>query len=305
MSLPATSALEAWLAHLGGERRLSAHTIDAYQRDVSAFLGFLTGHLGHEPFVADLFQLNAGDLRGYLARRRTGSKGLSDRSLARALASIRTFFRWLDKTGQGSNAALGLVRGPKVKPGLPRPVTISSAFDLIDAAETEADEPWMAARDAAILTLLYGCGLRISEALDLKGADNPLPDTLRILGKGNKVRLVPTLPTTQRALADYAAACPYALTPDGPLFRGARGGALHPTIVQQLVRKLRGALGLPSTVTPHALRHSFATHLLAGGGDLRAIQELLGHASLSTTQRYTEVDQAGLMRAFAAAHPRA
>ena len=305
MNLPATSALEAWLAHLSGERRLSAHTIDAYQRDVGTFLGFLIGHLGHEPTVTDLSRLSAGDVRGYLARRRAGSEGLGDRSLARALASIRTFFRWLDKTGQGSNAALGLVRGPKVKPGLPRPVTISTAFELIDGAETEANEPWMAARDAAILTLLYGCGLRISEALGLKGADNPLPETLRVLGKGNKSRLVPTLPTTRQALADDAAACPYALTPEGPLFRGARGGALHPTLVQKLVRKLRGALGLPNTVTPHALRHSFATHLLAGGGDLRAIQELMGHASLSTTQRYTEVDQAGLMRAYAAAHPRA
>lgn len=305
MSVAASSALGAWLEHLAGERRLSGHTVEAYRRDVSAFLGFLVGHLGGEPLLEDLATLSAADLRGYLARRRSGPDPLADRSIARALASIRTFFRWLDKTGQGSNAALGLVRGPRVKPGLPRPVTISSAFDLIDRAEAEATEPWIAARDSALLTLLYGCGLRISEALALTGASSPLPETLRITGKGNKTRMVPTLAAARDAIADYASVCPYALAPAGPLFRGVRGGALHPTVVQKLVRTLRGALGLPTSVTPHALRHSFATHLLAGGGDLRAIQELMGHASLSTTQRYTEVDQAGLMKAYFAAHPRA
>lgn len=297
----ARCAWHAWLAH---ERRLADHTLEAYGRDVDAFLGFLVQHRGEDLTLADLADLSASDLRAYLARRRQANTPFGDRSVARALAGIRSFFSFLERRRGLNNPGLNMVRGPRLKPTPPRPVSAAAAFDLIDLAET-ASQAWIGARDTAVLTLLYGCGLRISEALSLTGKDDPLPRTLRITGKGQKTRLVPTLPAARDAIADYVRLCPYPITRDGPLFRGARGGPLKARLVQAAMANLRGQLGLPETATPHALRHAFATHLLQAGGDLRAIQELLGHASLSTTQRYMEIDPAQMMAVFSRAHPRA
>ena len=226
--------------------------------------------------------------------------------MSQALSAIRTFHRWLDRRCGMANDALALVRGPRVKPGAPRPVTEDQARGLITEAAEDIDrDDWEAARDEAVLTLLYGCGLRISEALSLRRADAPLRDSIRIVGKGSKERVVPVLPVVREAVDAYVAALPFALSPDEPLFRAHRGGPLGPRPVQALMQRLRGRLGLPDSATPHALRHSFATHLLGAGADLRSIQELLGHASLSTTQRYTAVDAAGLLSIYAKAHPRA
>ncbi len=294
-----------WIAHLTHERRFAPASLEAYERDVAAFLEFLAGHLGGEVGGADLASLEPRDLRAYLAYRRQGEDALSDRSISRALAAIRSFFRFLDRRAGLSNARVSLVRGPKLKRALPRPVSESAALALIAEAATTHETPWIAARDAALITLLYAAGLRISEALALTGADNPLPDTLRISGKGGKQRLAPMLPAARDAIALYASLCPFALTHDMPLFRGARGGPMSARIAQSLMQSLRGALGLPSSATPHALRHAFATHLLSAGGDLRAIQELLGHESLSTTQGYVDVDFFRLVEVFRAAHPRA
>ena len=294
-----------WVAHLADERRFSAHSVEAYARDVGAFLDFLGQHFGGGVDGAALARLEPRDLRAYLAFRRSGDDALSDRSLSRALAAIRGFFRWLDRRKAISNPRLSLVRGPKLKPTLPRPVSEKAARDLIAEAETAGAEPWIGARDAALITLLYAAGLRISEALALTGADRPLPETLRIHGKGGKERLAPMLPVTRDAIEHYASLCPFALDRAGPLFRGARGGALSPRIAQALMAHLRARLGLPSSATPHALRHSFATHLLTHGADLRAIQDLLGHESLSTTQRYAAVDAEKILAAYRAAHPRA
>jgi integrase/recombinase XerC len=302
---PATPLLGAWTQYLAQERRFSPHTVEAYGRDVAAFLGFLVEHLGEEPSPSALAKLEPQDLRAYLAYRRQGDAPLRDRSLSRALAAIRAFYRWLEKRHGVENARIGLVRGPRLKQTLPRPVSEASALALIGEAEIDSDIPWIAARDAAVVTLLYAAGLRISEALSLTGADHPLPETLRILGKGGKTRLAPILPAARDAVSVYVRACPFAIAGDTPLFRGAKGGPLSPRIVQALMARLRVRLGLPDSATPHALRHSFATHLLAGGGDLRTIQELLGHASLSTTQRYADVDSEGLIAAYKAAHPRA
>lgn len=299
---PASQAFGRWLTHLERERRLSPLTVEAYERDVRAFLAFLVDHLGGEPTLEALASLTPQDLRAYLARRR--QDGLGDRSVLRALAAIRAFFGWLERRLGIENARLKLVRGPRAKPGLPRPVSEDAAAAMLDEAGTH-DEPWIAARDAAVLTLLYAGGLRISEALALTGAENPLPASLRVLGKGGKERIVPMLPAAAEAIARYATLCPFALNRDQPLFRGVRGGALSPRAVQLRVAELRARLGLPASATPHALRHAFATHLLAHGGDLRAIQELLGHASLSTTQRYADVEIARALAAYRAAHPRA
>lgn len=302
---PAEQALGLFLAHIAEERRFAAHSIAAYQRDLAAFLGFLSGHLGEPPTLAHLEGLLPQDLRAYLAHRRQGQDRLGDRSIARALSAIRSFYRWLDARGGIANARLSLVRGPRLKPLLPRPVDETAAAALLaDAAEDVDAEPWIAARDAAVLTLLYAAGLRISEALSLKGRDHPLPESLRITGKGGKVRIAPVLAVAREAVAAYVAACPHALDADGALFRGARGGPLSPRIVQAKMSALRARLGLPASATPHALRHAFATHLLANGGDLRAIQELLGHESLSTTQKYADVDAQLLIAAYDAAHPR-
>ncbi|MGH6952461.1 MAG: tyrosine recombinase XerC [Vitreimonas sp.] len=301
----ASALLSQWIAHLRDERRFAANSLEAYERDVGAFLGFLSGHLGGEPSAHDLAELEPRDLRAYLAHRRQGSDALADRSISRALAAIRGFCRYLERRHGVANARLALVRGPKLKRALPRPVSETAARNLIaDAADAAAQE-WLGARDAALVTLLYAAGLRISEALARTGADLPLPEMLRVRGKGGKERLVPLLAAARDAVERYAALCPYALTADAPLFRAARGGAMSARMAQALMEHLRGRLGLPSSATPHALRHAFATHLLARDGDLRAIQELLGHESLSTTQAYTSVEAQKILQRYRRAHPRA
>jgi integrase/recombinase XerC len=297
----------AWLNALARERRLSPKTVEAYGRDLRQFLAFLTLHLGEAPSVSAIIRLKPLDIRAFLAARR--AEGIESRSLMRQLAALRSFARHLEREGHGTASAFAAIRTPKVDKNLPRPLSASSAVAVTDA-ETRASEnrkPWILARDAAVLSLLYGAGLRISEALGLQRRDAPVNglDTITVTGKGGKMRSVPVIPPIQRAVEEYLQLCPYAIPPEGPLFVGARGGPLSPRIIQLAVEELRGALGLPDSATPHALRHSFATHLLAKGGDLRGIQELLGHASLSTTQLYTKVDAARLMDAFNAAHPRA
>jgi integrase/recombinase XerC len=300
------SALHAeWVAHLRDERRFAANSVEAYERDVAAFLGFLTQHLGGEAKAADLAQLEPRDLRAYLAHRRQGADALADRSISRALAAIRGFFRFLERRHGLVNARLSLVRGPKLKRSLPRPVSEDAAFALIAEAGDAAPQAWIGARDAALITLLYASGLRISEALALTGADRPLPETLRVVGKGGKERLAPILAAAREAVERYAELCPYALTRDEPLFRAVRGMAMSPRMAQALMAELRERLGLASSATPHALRHAFATHLLANGADLRAIQELLGHESLSTTQGYAAVETQKILQTYRAAHPRA
>jgi integrase/recombinase XerC len=273
---------------------------------VRAYLAFLEQHFGGAPDLQGLGQVTAADLRAYLAARRTGARPLSARSASQALSAIRAFHRFLDARLGVGNTAIALVRGPRVRPGAPRPVSEDQAAGLLVEAGMGEDAPaWAPLRDQAVLTLLWGCGLRISEALSLKRRDAPLAEALRITGKGGKTRLAPVLPAVREAVDAYAAALPQTLAPDDALFRAARGGPLRPRQVQALMQRLRGRLGLSDRATPHALRHSFATHLLGAGADLRSIQELLGHASLSTTQRYTAVDAAGLMSAYAKAHPRA
>lgn len=304
--MTAASALfSEWIAHLRDERRFAANSVEAYERDVSAFLDFLQSHLGGEADGRALAELEPRDLRAYLAYRRQGPDALADRSISRALAAIRSFFRYLERRHGIANARLALVKGPRLKATLPRPVSEAAARNLISEAHAAARDDWIGARDAALMTLLYASGLRISEALALDGGDRPLPDTLRVLGKGGKERLVPLLAAAREAVERYAALCPFALTEDAPLFRAARGGAMTPRMAQALMQALRERLGLPSSATPHALRHAFATHLLANGGDLRAIQDLLGHESLSTTQRYTSVEVQKILQSYRRAHPRA
>jgi integrase/recombinase XerC len=299
--------IESWLTHLGDERRYSPKTLEAYRRDVLQFLEFLAEHLGGAPSLHDLAALKPADVRAFMARRR--AKGIGSRSLMRTLAGMRGFARYLERNGKGKVGALAAVRAPKIGKTLPRPLPIAAARRIADSEllAGDATEPWVNARDAAVLALLYGSGLRISEALDLKRADfgTGARDAITVTGKGRKQRMVPVLPQVQKLVAGYVALCPYDLPPDGPLFVGAKGGPLVARVVQLAMARLRGALGLAETATPHALRHSFATHLLARGGDLRAIQELLGHASLATTQIYTEVDAERLIEAYRNAHPRA
>ena len=304
--MTAAEALQAWLQHLAHERRSSPRTIEAYGDAVRRYLDFLQQHRGGALSLADLGTVPAADVRAFLAFRRQGRHPLSPRSLSQALSAIRSLHRFLDRRLGIPNAALELVKGPRVKPSAPRPVTEDQARGLIFEADADPDlEPWEAARDAALLTLLYGCGLRISEALALRRKDAPLGASLRVLGKGSKVRIAPVLPQVAEAIEAYVRVLPFALEPEEPLFRAKRGGPYPPRRAQALMQRLRGRLGLPSSATPHALRHSFATHLLGAGADLRSIQELLGHASLSTTQRYTGVDAAGLLAAYSKAHPRA
>jgi integrase/recombinase XerC len=300
--------LVRWLAHLGAERRMSALTVEAYRGDVARFLAFLAEHLGGPPRLAALARIEVRDVRAFMAARR--AEGISSRSLMRTLAAARSFARFLERNGKGKVGALAAVRSPKVPRTLPKPLGVAAARRVTDAEVRAGEnrEPWILARDAAVLALLYGSGLRISEALGLKRNDVPEPgkgDTIVVTGKGNKTRMVPVLPQVLGLVAEYAALYPGALPPERPLFRGARGGPLSPRIVQLTMERLRGALSLPDSATPHALRHSFATHLLARGGDLRAIQELLGHASLSTTQIYTAVDAERLIEVYRSAHPRA
>jgi integrase/recombinase XerC len=304
--MSAIGALQDWLSYLAQERRASPRTVEAYSECVGRYLGFLQRHRGGALSLTDLGGVEPSEMRAYLAYRRQGDRPLSPRSLAQALSAIRAFHTWLDRRRGVANPAIALVRGPRVKPGLPRPVTEDQARGLLlEAADDDNQAPWEAARDTAVLTLLYGCGLRISEALSLKRSDAPLRDSIRMVGKGSKERIAPVLPVVREAVDRYVVLLPFALEPDEPLFRAHRGGALGPRPVQALMQTLRGRLGLPDTATPHALRHSFATHLLGAGADLRSIQELLGHASLSTTQRYTAVDAASLLNAYAKAHPRA
>jgi len=302
----AREALALWLEHLAHERRSSPRTLEAYGFAASRYIAFLEQHRGEAISLATLGQLTAGEIRAWLAHLRQGERPLSPRSLSQALSAIRTFHRFLDRRLDAPNPAIALVRGPRVKPGAPRPVSEDQARGMLAEPGLDPDrEAWEAARDEAVLTLLYGCGLRISEALSLKRSDAPLPDSLRILGKGSKTRIVPVLPAVREAIDAYLAEAPFAIAPDEPLFRAKRGGPLSPRHVQATVQNLRGRLGLPASATPHALRHSFATHLLGAGADLRSIQELLGHASLSTTQRYTQVDAAALLNAYSKAHPHA
>jgi len=338
-----TAEISRWLGYLGAERRMSPKTLEAYRRDVGQFLDFLAGHLGGAPSLKALAKLSPADVRAFMAARR--SDGLSSRSLMRVLAGARSFARFLERNGKGKVGALSAVRAPKVGKTLPKPLAIAAAKRIADTGlrAGEQCEPWIIARDAAVLGLLYGSGLRISEALSLKRKDfggaacfqaewapvsrpesaptkdsgarsdakpdstfaERAPDAITVTGKGNKTRMVPVLPQVAKLITDYVALCPIDLGADDALFVGARGGPLNPRILQLAMARLRGALGLPDTATPHALRHSFATHLLARGGDLRAIQELLGHASLSTTQIYTAVDSERLLEVYDSAHPRA
>src|SRR5947199_1816355 len=307
-SADVAAELRRWLAHLSAERRMSPKTVEAYERDVRQFLGFLTEHTGEQVSLKALAAVAPRDVRAFMASRRLD--GIGSRSLMRSLAGARSFARFLERNGKGKVGALAAVRSPKLPKTLPKPLTASSAKRLIDTdlRAGEEREPWVLARDAAVLALLYGSGLRISEALGLTREAVPAPgegDVITVRGKGNKARMVPVLPRVLKLIADYVALCPYDLPAEGPIFVGARGGALSPRIVQLTMARLRGALGLAETATPHALRHSFATHLLARGGDLRAIQELLGHASLSTTQIYTAVDSEQLLQVYRSAHPRA
>ena len=297
--------INRWLNYLGAERRMSPKTLEAYARDVSQFLDFLAGHLGGAPSLKALAKLSPADVRAFMAARR--GEGLSSRSLMRVLAGARSFARFLERNSKGKVGALSAVRAPKIPKTLPKPLAIAAARRISDTELRAGEErkPWIIARDAAVLGLLYGSGLRISEALSLKRKDFGASDAITVTGKGNKTRMVPVLPQVAKLIADYVELCPIDLPADSMLFVGVRGGPLNPRIVQLAMATLRGALGLPDTATPHALRHSFATHLLARGGDLRAIQELLGHASLSTTQIYTAVDSERLLEVYASTHPRA
>lgn len=287
---------------------MSIKTVEAYRRDALQFLAFLSHHLAGRVTLRNLATLSPADLRAFMAARRT--KGISGRSLMRALAGLRSFARFLERDGKGKVGALAAVRAPKIAKTLPKPLAVATAKRLADAdlRAGETREPWVLSRDAAVLALLYGSGLRISEALGLKRKDVPAPgagEVIVVTGKGNKRRMVPVLAKVLQLITDYVALCPYDLPADGPLFVGAKGGPLSPRIIQLVMQRLRGALGLPDTATPHALRHSFATHLLSRGGDLRAIQELLGHASLSTTQIYTGIDSENLIDVYRNTHPRA
>lgn len=295
-------ALARWLDHLKAIDGAADRTVDAYRADVLGFLAFLQLHRGETAGLGPLARVTVSDMRSWMAHER--GRGLSARSLARALSSVKGFMRWLgDREGFDPTAALS-ARAPRFRKKLPRPLEVDAARAMLETVEMQAPEPWIAARDAAVVTLLWGCGLRISEALSLDGREHPLGPSLRIVGKGGKERIVPVIPPARAAVAGYVAACPFPPEPGRPLFRGARGGPLNPRLVQKAMERARLQLGLPSTATPHALRHSFATHLLTAGGDLRAIQELLGHASLSTTQAYTAVDTARLMEVYERTHPR-
>ena len=301
------SAIEDWRAWLAHERRISNHTLDAYSRDLGSFLRFTAEHLGYAPGLQDFRALELADFRGFLADRQT--RGLARSSTARAMSTLRNFFKFIERQGLVENAAIGSIKTPKVPRSVPKALDEVDALETVSVIEDLSEEPWIGKRDAAVLFLLYGCGLRIGEALGLDRDQVAEPgdamDTIVVTGKGDKQRLVPVLPVVTKALGDYIDACPHDLALDGPLFVGKRGKRLSARMIQRQMGRVRALLGLPETATPHALRHSFATHLLAGGGDLRTIQELLGHASLSTTQRYTEVDAGRLKSVYDGAHPRA
>ena len=299
----AARAAANWLRYLASELRAAPKTIEAYGRDLRQFFQFLQGHLGGAPRLVDLETLTTGDFRSFLAHRRNA--GTESRSLSRQLSALRSFYLFLERTGTLKNSALSALRSPKIAHSVPKPLSPEAARRLIAPEATDDGDilPWIAARDTAVLTLLYGCGLRISEAVALS-ANDLSRDPMMITGKGGKARLVPVLPVAREAIAAYQALCPFSVAPKAPLFRGLKGGPLNARNIQLLIARLRGALGLPDSATPHALRHSFATHLLSNGADLRAIQELLGHASLSTTQIYTEVNRTHLFEQYMKAHPR-
>jgi integrase/recombinase XerC len=298
------AAIEQWLNWLAHERRSSVHTVGAYARDVKDLLRFLEGYRGEAPSLAGFAAADRNDFRSWMAAR--SNRGIEAASTARALSAVKNLARFLAKRGLAANGALSGMRNPKLPRSVPKPLNTVEAEDALEAVTDLHEAEWIGKRDLAVLTLLYGCGLRISEALGLSRREAPKAGaSLRIKGKGGKTRMVPVLPVVAEAIADYLKALPIPCEPEGPLFLGAKGRRLSPRLVQLAMQKLRLQLGLPEIATPHALRHSFATHLLAGGGDLRAIQELLGHSSLSTTQRYTEVDAARLLAVYNAAHPRA
>jgi len=291
--------LERWRAHLALDRRRSAHTVRAYVATAERLLDWMAETGGADALPAALGKLVVSDLRAYLAGRR--ADGIGNASTARELSALRGFLRFVG----GEEAKVPVMRGPRVKPGVPRPVSPDDVLELAQEVADEARLPWIAARDWAVLLLLYGAGLRIGEALSLTGAIRPPGEVLRVTGKRGKTRIVPLLPQVRDAIEDYLRLCPWPISRDAPLFRGARGGALDPAIIRRAVRRARRSLGLPERTTPHALRHSFATHLLGRGADLRSLQELLGHASLSSTQIYTQVDAAHLLDVYRNAHPRA
>ena len=293
--------LAAWQRELGSVRRLAANTLEAYSRDVGQFLSFLAGHTGGPVTLATLKELRGADIRAFMAQRRTESLG--SRSLARVLSALKSFFRFLEREGVVATEALNVIRTPKMPKSLPKALTVIEARQTIAETESLEERPWVAARDMAVLSLCYGAGLRISEALALTAGDLE-SQVLRVTGKGGKVRLVPLIEAVRKSIDLYLELCPFKSWPEEPLFRGVKGGVLSPRLIQQRMVQLRSALGLPPSATPHALRHSFATHLLGRGGDLRAIQELLGHAGLSTTQIYTAVDTDRLLESYRKAHPR-
>lgn len=298
-----TAALGDWLDHQRALKGAAANTITAYQTDLLGFLNFMTQHHGDAQGLGPISRITVTDMRSWMAHER--GRGVAARSLARSLSAVKSFYRWLaDREGFEPTAVLS-TRSPKFQKKLPRPLAVDAARAMIDTVEHQSRDPWVGLRDTAVVTLLYGCGLRISEALGLTGTDVPLPATLRIIGKGGKERVVPVIPAARAAVDAYMRACPFPATPHDPIFRGLRGGPLYPRAIQMVMAQARMQLGLPATATPHAMRHSFATHLLNAGGDLRSIQELLGHASLSTTQAYTAVDTARLMEVYDASHPRA
>ncbi len=297
------SALSGWLDWLAYEKRAAALTLDSYACDVAKFLEFLTEHLGYTPGLKEMDGLIAADFRAWMAR--MAGEGRGRTTVARRISTLRTLYKYLERTGCVKNSAIHAVGSPKLPKSLPRALEVEDALEVMESAERCANKRWIALRDRALLTLLYGGGLRISEALSLNVCDIPDGDILRVSGKGNKQRIVPLVKRVKTDISHYISACPYPMTSQSPLFLGARGGRLNAGVAQAMMRKVRGTLGLPESATPHALRHSFATHLLAGGGDLRTIQELLGHASLSSTQRYTDVDALRLQAVYRTAHPRA
>ena len=304
------SALGYWLDWLKHERRAADNTVSSYARDIEGFLRFLSGHLGFAPGVKDLEYLKPADFRAFLAAE--VNSGKSKTTIARKMSTLRTLFRYFDRNAVLSNSAIGAVRTPRIPKSIPKALSVEEALEMVSSADVFATEPWVSKRDRALLMLLYGCGLRIGEALGLNVGDFPsnqeaqeAQEAMTVTGKGNKQRVVPILPAVSKAVAQYVKSSPFPMKPTSPLFLGVRGGRLSSGVAQATVRNLRGFLGLPDTATPHALRHSFATHLLSGGGDLRTIQELLGHASLSTTQRYTDVDEARLQAVYNRTHPRA
>ncbi|MEH6789124.1 tyrosine recombinase XerC [Parasphingorhabdus sp.] len=299
MADTAQTLIDAFSAHLRDDRRRSQHTVRAYVTTAERFCGFLADHMGDGVDARNLAALNQADVRSYLAYRR--GDGLTNNSAARELSALRAFLKFVG----GDEAQIPKIKGPKVRRGVPRPASPDDIMALAGDVQDQAAEDWIGARDWAVLLLLYGSGLRISEALDLTGDTLPLADTLRVTGKRNKTRVVPLLPKVRDAIEHYLDLCPHVMEAGEPIFRGKRGGPLSPNLIRRVVQQARSKLGIADTTTPHALRHSFATHLLAGGADLRSLQELLGHASLSSTQVYTAVDAAHLLDVYQDAHPRA